>query len=80
MDDVLALDPDARQRVEVADVMTALDRLSGLSPTETALEASAKLAAAGDQPLAVVDGGEIVGLLRGSDVLRWMMLHRDQAR
>jgi len=80
MDDVLALDPDARQRVAVADVMTALDRLSGLSPSETALDASAKLAAAGDQPLAVLDGGEIVGLLRGSDVLRWMMLHRDDAR
>jgi len=80
MDDVLALDPDARQRVEVADVMTRLDRLTALAPTETAIEASVKLAAAGDQPLAVVASGEIVGLLRGSDVLRWMMLHRERAR
>jgi len=44
---------------------------------DKALDASALMAEAGDQPLAVVRGSEIVGLLRGSDVLRWIMLHDD---
>jgi CBS-domain-containing membrane protein len=77
LSDVMALDRQARDRLQVADVMTPLARLRVLRDDDKAMEASALLAEAGDQPLAVLRGSEIVGLLRGSDVLRWIMLHDD---
>jgi Zn-dependent protease len=77
LNDVMALDRAARDRLQVADVMTPLAQLRALRDDDKAMEASALLAEAGDQPLAVLRGTEIVGLLRGSDVLRWIMLHDD---
>ena len=78
MNDVVALDPAARERIVVADAMTPLSQLKALDPRDNALNASTVLATEGDHPLPVVHRGEIIGLLRGSDVLKWMMLHRDE--
>jgi len=75
--DVMALDQKARGRLVVADVMTPLAQLRALRQSDSAMDASALLAEAGDQPLAVLQDDEIVGILRGADVLRWIMLHDD---
>jgi Zn-dependent protease len=77
LNDVMALDRASRSRLQVVDVMTPLAQVRALRHDDKALDASALMAEAGDQPLAVVRGSEIVGLLRGSDVLRWIMLHDD---
>ena len=74
--DVAAHDADKRRRLTVADVMTPLARLQTLQEDQDAMEASALLSQAGDQPLAVMRGDDLVGLIRGADVLRWMTLHK----
>ena len=38
------------------------------------------LAAIQDHPVPVVSGGEVVGLLRGSDILKWLMLNEPLTR
>jgi Zn-dependent protease len=73
--DVMSLDRTARSRLGVVDVMTPLDQLRTLQHDDAAMDASVLLAEVGDQPVAVVKDDEIVGLIRGSDVLRWIMLH-----
>jgi CBS-domain-containing membrane protein len=78
--DVAAHEPDKRGRLSVADVMTPLSRLQTLREDQDAMEASALLAQAGDQPLAVMRGEDLVGLIRGADVLRWMTLHKQDER
>jgi Zn-dependent protease len=77
--DVIALDRAARSRLGVVDVMTPLEQLRALRSDDAAVDASVLLAEAGDQPLAVLQGEDVVGLIRGSDVLRWIMLH-DESR
>jgi len=76
---VMALDRVARSRLGVVDVMTPMDQLRALRSDDAAMDASVLLAEAGDQPIAVLQGDDIVGLIRGSDVLRWIMLH-DESR
>jgi CBS-domain-containing membrane protein len=77
--DVIALDRAARSRLGVVDVMTPLEQLRALRSDDAAVDASVLLAEAGEQPLAVLQGEDVVGLIRGSDVLRWIMLH-DESR
>lgn len=73
--DVAAHDPKRRARLSVGDVMTPLAELQILRDDQDAMEASRLLALSGDQPLVVMRGDDLVGLIRGADVLRWMTLH-----
>jgi Zn-dependent protease len=68
-----------RPRRRVADVMSALERTPTLDADAQATLALNALLAAGDAPVAVLRDGQVVGLVRGSDVLRWVALHRDLA-
>ena len=56
-----------------------MNQLQTLRHDDPAMDASVLLAQTGDQPVAVMQGNDIVGLIRGSDVLRWIMLH-DESR
>lgn len=42
--------------------------------------ASQVLLNAADNPVLVLRNGELVGLLRGSDILQWMLLHQAGGR
>jgi len=68
-----------RSRRRVAEVMAQLAGAAVIDADALASRALGALLAAGDSPVAVVQGGRVVGLLRGSDVLRWVTLHRDLA-
>ncbi len=72
---VAKLAPDARDTTQLADIAQPLAGDRVLDPETMAMEAAQRFTRPDDQPLAVVRGGEVVGLLRGSDVLKYMMLH-----
>ncbi|MEZ5557495.1 MAG: site-2 protease family protein [Pseudomonadales bacterium] len=63
----------------LADVMLPISAARALDVNAMAATALNALMQSGDQPVAVVSGGQVVGLVRGSDVLRWVMLHQPQA-
>jgi len=68
-----------RPRRRVTDVMVPLAGASVLAADALASSALNALLAAGDEPVAVVHEGQVVGIVRGSDVLRWVTLHRNLA-
>jgi Zn-dependent protease/CBS domain-containing protein len=63
-------------RRTVGDVMTPLERLAVARPSEEVSDALQKLARADVDQLPVVEAGEVRGLLRRADVLRWLELQR----
>ncbi len=65
-----------RIRLRVGDVMRAADTVSVLSPRLTGPDAFELLAETADEPLPVVDGGKVVGLLHASDIFRFLALHQ----
>lgn len=69
-----------RGGMRVSEVMEDLARAPVLDADALATRVLNALLAAGDAPVAVVRNGQVVGLVRGSDVLRWVTLHRDLAR
>lgn len=73
--DVAALPPQERARRLVGDLATPLDDLVSLPADQLASTALRQLSRLGDEPVVVIRGGRVVGLLRGSDVLRWTLMH-----
>ncbi len=71
--------PDQRAARRVQDVMVPVERLHALDADALATDALATLLGAGDQPVPVVSDQRIVGLVRGSDILKWVMLHQKGA-
>ena len=61
--------------------MTPADALSRVSPEETTSEAMTTLARLGVDQLPVVENGEVRGMVRREDILRWLSLygHRELA-
>jgi Zn-dependent protease/predicted transcriptional regulator len=79
MNDVASMPMAERAGRAVAAVMVDLARAAVLDAEALATQALTALLASGDNPVAVIGNGQVVGLVRGSDVLRWVMLHRDLA-
>ncbi|MBD3647082.1 MAG: site-2 protease family protein [Pseudomonadales bacterium] len=75
LQDVIELSEDERQGKVVGDVMRRTDSLSSLSPETRARDAFRELAGANDEPLPVVEGERIVGLIQRGDIVKWMSLH-----
>lgn len=73
--DVAGLSPEERGRRTVGELATALEDRPTLSPDALASTALRQLSALGDEPVAVIGNGRVVGLLRASDVLRWTVMH-----
>lgn len=63
--------PDRRQR-QVRELLTPLDERHSLAADEMASTALRRL---GDEPVAVVTNGRVVGLVRSGDILRWTAVH-----
>lgn len=61
----------------VRDVMTPVDQLEMVTPDEDGAEALRQLSQSGVRQLPVQQGGQLVGLLRRQDILKWLQLHSD---
>jgi len=72
---VTELPAEQRSGRTVGDIMLAAASMEALDAGESAREAIQKLGRGADEGLPVVRSGRVVGLLRHSDVLKWMRLH-----
>jgi Zn-dependent protease len=77
LEEVLKLPVADRARATVADIALPLEDSGALDAGLPATAAMAALAARQDRPVPVVRGGEVVGLLRGADILKWLTLQGD---
>ncbi|RFA30536.1 peptidase M50 [Alkalilimnicola ehrlichii] len=59
-------------RLSVTDVMTPLERLTGVGPDTDAAEALTLLSSRAVNQLPVIEHGRLIGFLRREDVLRWL--------
>ncbi|HEX7038101.1 MAG TPA: site-2 protease family protein [Pseudomonadales bacterium] len=68
--------PAAERRMHrVRDLLTPLDEHHSLPADEMASTALRRLAGMGDNPVVVVQGGRVVGLVRAGDILRWTLIY-----
>jgi CBS domain-containing protein len=75
LENVRRLDRDARDSTTVRDIMTPGDKLVTATPEEDAADALNKLTQKDVNQLPVVNRGELVGLLRRRDIIRWLQLN-----
>ena len=73
-----AVPTSERSGRRVSEVMSALEGSRVLDIDAQAATALSALLSSGDEPVAVLRGDQVVGLIRGSDILRWIMLHQDR--
>jgi len=72
LNDVRALGREARAGKTVEQAMTPWDKLQTTSPDEDASQAFEQLASRGVNQLPVLERGELVGMLRRDDLMRWL--------
>jgi len=80
LDDVRRVVREAWDTTSVGDVMTPASRLVVVTPEEEASQGLEKLTSADVRQLLVVRDGELVGLLRRVDVIKWLQLHAESMR
>lgn len=71
---VAGLTSEQRMGKTVRDVALPVASVVSLTPEESARDALRQLARAGDEALPVISMGQVVGLLKHSDVIKWMNL------
>ena len=69
---------DAWDTQNVQQIMTPADKLVVAAPEEDTADALDKLVKSNVQQLPVVREGKLVGLLRQSDILKWLHLQSDK--
>jgi Zn-dependent protease/predicted transcriptional regulator len=74
LNEIMALPVERRAGTTVGDITRSLKDSGAIDVQMPAVAASQVLAAFQDHPVPVVRGGEVVGLLRGSDILKWLMV------
>ena len=74
IDDIRKLDIEARTHTIVKDVMTPSEKLVVIAPEQEASAAFQRLQTEDIRQLPVVNGNQIVGLLRRKDITRWLQL------
>jgi Zn-dependent protease/predicted transcriptional regulator len=80
LEDVRKVGHDAWGSTFVQDIMTPVEKLIVASPDEDAGQALEKLSSNDVRQLPVVSNGELVGLLRRQDLIKWLQLHAESAR
>ncbi|HEY5645733.1 MAG TPA: site-2 protease family protein [Pseudomonadales bacterium] len=75
INEVMALPVESRETTAVGEIARPLSDSGAIAPEVAATNASQALAAWQDHPVPVVMDGNVVGLLRQSDILRWLMVH-----
>lgn len=73
--DAARVSPEQRRQHRVRDLVSGIDERGVLDADDMASTALRQLGGIGDQPVAVVRDGRIVGLVRAGDILRWTMVH-----
>jgi Zn-dependent protease/CBS domain-containing protein len=71
--DVAQIAPEERRQRRVRELLTPLDARPSLGADELAATVLRRLP--GDEPVAVVTNGRVVGLVRSGDILRWTAVH-----
>jgi CBS domain-containing protein len=80
LEDVRKVDRDAWDSTIVQDIMTPAEKLIVVSTDEDAGQALEKLSSNDVRQLPVLSNGELVGLLRRRDIIKWLQLHAELAR
>jgi len=80
LDDVRQVSRDVWDTTQVVDIMTPLDQLVVVEPDDDADEALSKLTGRDVRQLPVVSDGELVGLLRRRDIVKWLQLNSEIVR
>jgi CBS domain-containing protein len=80
LEDVRKVNRDAWDSMIVQDIMTPVEKLIVTSPDEDAGQALEKLSTNDVRQLPVLSNGELVGLLRRRDIIKWLQLHAESAR
>lgn len=74
LEEVVKLPVAARASTTVGEIALSLEDSGALDAGLSATDAMSALASKADRPVPVVRGGEVVGLLRGADILKWLTL------
>jgi Zn-dependent protease len=79
LDDVRRVPRRDWETTRVREIMTPIDQVAVVTPDEEAGEAFTVLTGRDVNQVPVVQDGQLVGMLRRRDVLRWLQLHADLA-
>lgn len=77
LEDVRAVSRDTWDATIVRQIMTPADQLVTVAPDEDAAEALNKLMRRDVRQLPVLRDGELAGVLRRRDIIRWLQLHSE---
>jgi Zn-dependent protease len=80
LEDVRQVGRDAWDTTTVQEIMTPVEKLIVTSPDEDAGRALDKLSSTDVRQLPVMSDGNLVGLLRRRDVIKWLQLHAESIR
>jgi Zn-dependent protease/predicted transcriptional regulator len=80
LDDVRKVSHDAWDTVTVREIMTPADQLTVVTADEDAAEALNKLTQRDVGQMPVLRNGQLVGLLRRQDLVKWLQLHAESIR
>ncbi len=76
-EDLRKVDRNKWDRTRVRDVMVPESDLDELSPREDAMDAFQKMASKEMRQMPVVQNGQLIGVLRRRDILRWLQVQSD---
>jgi Zn-dependent protease/predicted transcriptional regulator len=74
LNEVMRLPVESRQGIGLRQILKSLADSGALDADMAAADAFTRLARMGDGAAPVIQGGEIVGLLRSSDILKWLAI------
>jgi Zn-dependent protease/CBS domain-containing protein len=77
IDDIRKVSRGQWESTTVRSVMTPYDELITMDPQDDAAEAMNKLVSRDISQIPIVEGKELVGMLRRRDIVRWMQLQSD---
>lgn len=77
LDDVRKVPRDQWRQTTVREIMTPREELVSSSPGETASKAFDKLSRSNLRQLPVLQDGELVGMIRRSDIVKWLRLQSE---
>jgi Zn-dependent protease/predicted transcriptional regulator len=80
LEDVRHVHRDNWDTTSIRDIMTPADKLITVPPTEDAADALNKLTERDVGQLPVTTDGQLAGLLRRQDIIKWLRLHSEQAK
>ena len=79
LQDLREISRDRWEQTTVREIMTSVDDLTTLEPDGDAADALQALTRRDVRQLPVLDGAQLVGMLRRQDIVRWLQLHSDAA-